>query len=163
TPIVIDTVDTSSARVLQLNDTIDELCKRRQTLADILTQAVIDIADETSTATAEEAQVKTDKITFQIDALGNVLYDLTSTEKEREKIVTKINFSDLPMFQLKSQETYWPNHMKYSSVEQFLKTLEKVIAASGNNIEEVWCRYICLTLPYDHDSWLETDLKRCKT
>ena len=98
TPIVIDTVDTSSARVLQLNDTIDELFKRRQTLADILTQAVIDIADETSTATAEEAQVKTDKITFQIDALGNVLYDLTSTEKEREKTVTKINFSDLPMF-----------------------------------------------------------------
>ncbi|KAI8366176.1 hypothetical protein BD560DRAFT_436291 [Blakeslea trispora] len=158
TPMVIDTIDTSGAKIIQLNDTIDELCKRRQTLADKLTQAVL----ETSGAVAEEAQMTMDKITLQIDALRKVLFNLTSSDREKEK-ATKINFSDLPLFQLKSQETYWPNHMKYASVEHFLKTFVKVIVASGNNIEDVWCRYICLTLPYDYDSWLETDLKQGKT
>ena len=124
---------------------------------------MLDIDNETSSAAAEEAQMTMDKITLQIDAFRKVLFDLTSSNREKEKTTTKISFSDLPMFQLKSQETYWPNHIKYSSVEHFLNTFEKVIAASGNNIEDVWCQYICLTLPYDYDSWLETDLKQCKT
>jgi hypothetical protein len=76
----------------------------------------------------------------------------------------RLSKNDLPKFQLKSQqEIPFENQERYDNVEHFLRTFEKVIYSAAESIDVVWRRYIGLTLSYDHDAWLETDLNECQS
>jgi len=66
---------------------------------------------------------------------------------------------DLPMFQLRSSATkYFPKDQAYDSIHHFLRSFEKVILSSGQSVDDVWRRYIPLTIPYDLDLWLNQEL-----
>ena len=66
---------------------------------------------------------------------------------------------DLPMFQLRTSATkYFPKDQAYDSIHHFLRSFEKVILSSGQSVDDVWRRYIPLTIPYDLDLWLNQEL-----
>ena len=76
----------------------------------------------------------------------------------------RLNRQDLPKFQLKSSNNkYFPKEDAYESVNHFLRSFEKVISSSGEEIENIWKRYIPLTLHFDLDTWLNNELLLCET
>lgn len=71
---------------------------------------------------------------------------------------------NLPMFQLRTSATkYFPKDQAYDSIHHFLRSFEKVILSSGQSVDDVWRRYIPLTIPYDLDLWLNQDLLLAKS
>ena len=71
---------------------------------------------------------------------------------------------DLPMFQLRTSATkYFPKDQAYDSIHHFLRSFEKVILSSGQSVDDVWRRYIPLTIPYDLDLWLNQELLLAKS
>lgn len=77
----------------------------------------------------------------------------------------RLDRQDLPNFQLKSSNNkYFPWEDAYvKSVNHFLKSFEKVISSGGEERENVWKRYISLTLHFDLDTWLKNELLWCET
>ena len=76
----------------------------------------------------------------------------------------RLNRQDLPKFQLKSSNNkYFPKEEAYESVNHFLRSFEKVISSSGEEIEGIWKRYIPLTLHFDLDTWLKNELLLCES
>lgn len=74
----------------------------------------------------------------------------------------RLNRHDLPKFQLKpSNQKYFPKEESFESVNHFLRSFEKVVSSSGEDINVVWKRYIPLTLHYDLDAWLRDELLVC--
>lgn len=74
----------------------------------------------------------------------------------------RLSKQDLPKFQLKSSSTkYFPKDESFESVNHFLRSFEKVISSSGENIELIWKRYVPLTLPYELDNWLNNEVMTC--
>lgn len=70
---------------------------------------------------------------------------------------------DLPKYQLaSSMNPPFPGEEKFDSEEHFLRTFEKVVYSAGMNIEQVWDRYLPLCIHYDHDAWVEQQLRKCK-
>jgi hypothetical protein len=50
---------------------------------------------------------------------------------------------DFPKSQLKSSITkYFPKDKSYESVNHFLRSFEKVISSTGEDIESIWRRYV---------------------
>lgn len=71
---------------------------------------------------------------------------------------------DLPKFQLRSHATKcFPKEISYDSIHHFLRFFKKVISSSGKTIENVWRRYIPLTIPYDLDLWRNQNLLETKS
>lgn len=70
---------------------------------------------------------------------------------------------DLPKFQLKSGMKYFAGEESYESVFHFLRIFEKVISSSGQGIEQVWKRYLPLTIPYEFDLWLNEELLKAES
>jgi hypothetical protein len=69
----------------------------------------------------------------------------------------KISKRDLPKFQLEdSKNKPFPQEEVYKSVDHFLSEFEKIVYSSGQEINDVWRKYIPLTLPYDLDDWMKT-------
>ncbi|GAN11760.1 hypothetical protein MAM1_0899d11346, partial [Mucor ambiguus] len=77
----------------------------------------------------------------------------------------RLSKQDLPKFQLKSSSTkYFPKDEAYESVNHFLllRSFQKVISSSGENVEAICKRYIPLTLPCELDNWLNNDVMACR-
>lgn len=69
----------------------------------------------------------------------------------------KISKRDLPKFQLEDNKAKpFPNEDAYKSVDHFLSEFEKIVYSSGQDIENVWRKYIPLTLSYELDDWMKT-------
>ncbi|KAG2195429.1 hypothetical protein INT46_008462 [Mucor plumbeus] len=76
----------------------------------------------------------------------------------------RLSKQDLPKFQLKSSTTkYFSKDESYESVNHFLRSFEKVISSTGEDIESIWRRYVPLTLPYELDNWLNNEVLSCNT
>lgn len=76
----------------------------------------------------------------------------------------RLSKQDLPKFQLKSSATkYFSKDESYESINHFLRSFEKVISSSGKDIENIWKRYVPLTLPYKLDNWLNNEVLSCNT
>ncbi|OAD65442.1 hypothetical protein PHYBLDRAFT_184143, partial [Phycomyces blakesleeanus NRRL 1555(-)] len=73
-----------------------------------------------------------------------------------------LNRRDLPKFQLADDVIRsFPNEEVFHSVDHFLRTFQKVIESSLQDIELVWKRFLPLCLPHSDDGWVEMDLKKC--
>ncbi|CAO3638289.1 unnamed protein product [Mucor fragilis] len=74
----------------------------------------------------------------------------------------KISKRDLPKFQLEDNKAKpFPSEEAYRSVDHFLSEFEKIVYSSGQDIENVWRKYIPLTLSYELDDWLKTTVMKC--
>ncbi|EIE82038.1 hypothetical protein RO3G_06743 [Rhizopus delemar RA 99-880] len=82
----------------------------------------------------------------------------------KKEIGLRLTQNDIPKFQLTSwPDIPFPGEKCYESVEHFLRSFEKVIYSAALDIQEVWRRYLPVSLAFDHDDWVEKDLKRCDT
>ncbi|CAO0796337.1 unnamed protein product [Mucor circinelloides] len=76
----------------------------------------------------------------------------------------KISKRDLPKFQFEdSKMKPFPNEDAYKSVDHFLSEFEKIVHSSGQEIQDVWKKYIPLTLPFDLDDWLQNIVLKAAT
>ncbi|OAD65184.1 hypothetical protein PHYBLDRAFT_189619, partial [Phycomyces blakesleeanus NRRL 1555(-)] len=67
-----------------------------------------------------------------------------------------LNRRDLPKFQLADDVIRsFPNEEVFHSVDHFLRTFQKVIESSLQDIELVWKRFLPLCLPHSDDGWVE--------
>jgi transposase InsO family protein len=90
--------------------------------------------------------------------------DSVTTEKTPDStgtdttVLMRLAPRDLPKFQLSGDTVYYPGETAYSSVEHFLRTFEKTLISTGNNVERTWKQYIQGTLAMDYDVWMKGDL-----
>ncbi|KAG1450460.1 hypothetical protein G6F55_009674 [Rhizopus delemar] len=88
--------------------------------------------------------------------------EATATKKEIARVGLTLTRKDLPKYQLASSVRLpFPNDEAFDSEEHFLRTFEKVVYSAGMDIEMVWDKYLPLCIHYDHDPWVEAELKRC--
>jgi transposase InsO family protein len=73
-------------------------------------------------------------------------------------ILMRLAPRDLPKFQLAGDTVYYPGETVYNSVEHFLRTFEKTLISTGNDVERTWKQYIQGTLAMDYDVWMKGDL-----
>ncbi|KAG0923930.1 hypothetical protein G6F63_013929 [Rhizopus arrhizus] len=93
---------------------------------------------------------------------GKLVSPVTTTVKK--EIGLRLTQNDIPKFQLSSwPDIPFPGEKCYESVEHFLRSFEKVIYSAALDIQEVWRRYLPVSLAFDHDDWIEKELKRCDT
>ncbi|KAI8970723.1 hypothetical protein BDB01DRAFT_731428 [Pilobolus umbonatus] len=75
-----------------------------------------------------------------------------------------LNRRDLPKFQLlSSTHRPFPNEEAFESDEHFLVEFENVIDSSSLRIEKVWKKFLPLCIPKGNDSWVQGDLKGCRS
>ncbi|GAN03289.1 hypothetical protein MAM1_0037c02741 [Mucor ambiguus] len=74
-------------------------------------------------------------------------------------MTTKVEELNRLISTLRSHATkYFPNEVTCDLVQHFLRSFEKVIFSSRKPVENVWRRYIPLTVRHDLDLWLSQDL-----
>ncbi|KAI8635705.1 hypothetical protein BD408DRAFT_438748, partial [Parasitella parasitica] len=122
----------------------------------------------------EQGQNHISEMRAKVEGMNKLIFTLKSSAKLSEANVTSalsgdnegisLSKQDLPKFQLRSSATkYFPNELTYDSIHHFLRSFEKVILSSGKSVEDVWRRYIPLTIPYDLDLWLNQELLKAGT
>ncbi|KAG1139120.1 hypothetical protein G6F37_013211 [Rhizopus arrhizus] len=112
---------------------------------------------------ADLAFKKMRKYGAQLLALSGKLVSPVITPVKKE-IGLRLTQNDIPKFQLSSwPDIPFPGEKCYESVEHFLRSFEKVIYSAALDIQEVWRRYLPVSLAFDHDDWIEKELKRCDT
>jgi hypothetical protein len=85
-------------------------------------------------------------------------------EKPRVNMGLTLTRKDLPKYQITtSMNKPFPKEDSYDSEEHFLRTFERIVYSAGLDIEYVWDRYLPLCIHYDHDMWIEADLKCCSS
>ncbi|GAN11418.1 conserved hypothetical protein [Mucor ambiguus] len=128
-------------------------------------------SDEKSIRHLNEIRAKVEGLNKDISVLKNsvrlsdekVTASVESAMSANSNGGIRLSKQDLPKFQLKSSSTkYFPKDESYESVNHFLRSFEKVISSSGENVEAIWKRYIPLTLPYELDNWLNNDVMACR-
>lgn len=88
--------------------------------------------------------------------------EATTTKRDIASVGLTLTRKDLPKYQLASSiRLPFPNDEAFDSEEHFLRTFEKVVYSAGMDIELVWDKYLPLCIHYDHDPWVETELKKC--
>lgn len=88
--------------------------------------------------------------------------EATATKKEIARVGLTLTRKDLPKYQLASSVRLpFPNDEAFDSEEHFLRTFEKVVYSAGMDIEMVWDKYLPLCIHYDHDPWVEAEIKGC--
>ncbi|KAG1080396.1 hypothetical protein G6F42_023368 [Rhizopus arrhizus] len=98
----------------------------------------------------------------QVKALSDGLKAAAATSSSLSSIGLKILKRDLPKFQLEDNKAKpFPNEEAYRSVDHFLSEFEKIVYSSGQDIENVWRKYIPLTLSYELDDWMKTAVMKC--
>ncbi|KAG2211554.1 hypothetical protein INT46_006570 [Mucor plumbeus] len=103
---------------------------------------------------ADEAQEMVNWFTSQINSM------MKKVESNKSRT---IDLNEIPKFQLKGQSVHFPNDVKYSSIEHYFSAFENVVHASGNLIEEVWSRYIPVSVPFEYEAWVRNDLIKCES
>ncbi|CEJ05560.1 hypothetical protein RMCBS344292_19498 [Rhizopus microsporus] len=82
----------------------------------------------------------------------------------KREVGLRFTQKDIPKFQLTSwTDLPFPGERCYDTVEHFLRSFEKVIYSAALDIQEVWHRYLPVALAFDHDDWVEKDLKKCRS
>ncbi|KAI8324828.1 hypothetical protein EDC96DRAFT_490853 [Choanephora cucurbitarum] len=85
-------------------------------------------------------------------------------EHTQTGIGLRLTKKDLPKLQLKGQgHIPFPQEEIFDKAEYFLRSFEKVIFSSDQDINVVWKKYVPLTLPLEYDAWLNNDLLSCDT
>ncbi|KAL9554465.1 hypothetical protein MBANPS3_002795, partial [Mucor bainieri] len=72
-----------------------------------------------------------------------------------------VNLKDIPRFQLEGHPKHFSEYPSLESLEYFFSAFEVVIAASVNDIEQVWKQYIQVAIPFAYTTWLNNDLLPC--
>ncbi|KAL9536419.1 hypothetical protein MBANPS3_012661, partial [Mucor bainieri] len=152
---------------------LKKVIARRDTYFNLYTDMVsTEASDDKAVKHLQEIRAKIEGLNKDISVLKNSvrLSDDKVTAAVESSIATtanggiRLSKQDLPKFQLKSSSTkYFPKDEAYESVNHFLRSFEKVISSSGENIELIWKRYVPLTLPYELDNWLNNDVLTCRT
>jgi hypothetical protein len=137
------------------------LLKRDQYISLYTDMITTDSSAQTDIDHATEIREKIENLNKDISVLKN------SVRLSNEKVTASVDAhggksnvgglrlskQDLPKFQLKSSTTkYFPKDESYESVNHFLRSFEKVISSTGEDIESIWRRYVPLTLPYKLDN-----------
>ncbi|CAO3608464.1 unnamed protein product [Mucor fragilis] len=105
-----------------------------------------------------ENVAKADKLRDDLDNLEKHVKALTTGLKVHRTPSSglKIFKRDLPKFQFEDSKVKpFPSEDAYKSVDHFLSEFEKIVHSSGQEIQDVWRKYIPLTLPFDLDDWLQ--------
>lgn len=111
---------------------------------------------------ANELREVLSNLELHIKTLTAGLKATNSTSKLAISSGLKISKRDLPKFQLEdSKSKPFPQEEVYKSVDHFLGEFEKIVYSSGQDINDVWKKYIPLTLPYDLDDWMKTVVLKC--
>ncbi|KAK4510556.1 40S ribosomal protein mrp2, mitochondrial [Mucor velutinosus] len=159
----------SSAAGSSTLNSIKKLVWRRDSFVRLLLDMV-----EGTDMNNEHGQKHIEDMRSKIEDLNRLISTVKHSAKLSESNVTasltgdnegiSLSKQDLPKFQLRSHATkYFPNEISYDSIHHFLRSFEKVISSSGKAVENVWRRYIPLTIPYDLDLWLNQDLLTAKS
>ncbi|KAG1119078.1 hypothetical protein G6F42_013051 [Rhizopus arrhizus] len=115
---------------------------------------------------APEDAFKADELREALSNLEKHVKALTSGMKVHRvpNSGLKISKRDLPKFQFEdSKMKPFPNEDAYKSVDHFLSEFEKIVHSSGQEIQDVWKKYIPLTLPFDLDDWLQNIVLKAAT
>ncbi|CAO0798843.1 unnamed protein product [Mucor circinelloides] len=158
-----------SSSVGNYADSVKKLVWRRDNLMNLL----MDMVEGTDVNNVQGQQHIVEMRT-KVENMNKLISTLKQSVKLSEANVTasisgdnegiSLSKQDLPKFQLKSHATrYFPSEVAYDSIHHFLRSFEKVIMSSGKAVEDVWRRYIPLTIPYDLDLWLNQDLLTAKS
>ncbi|KAG1436772.1 hypothetical protein G6F56_013415 [Rhizopus delemar] len=122
---------------------------------------LLSLAKEYNQATEQDDTLRKKVI---ISSLKEICQDAeaTTTKKDIARVGLTLTRKDLPKYQLASSiRLPFPNDEAFDSEEHFLRTFEKVVYSAGMDIELVWDKYLPLCIHYDHDPWVETELKKC--
>lgn len=105
-----------------------------------------------------EDAIKADKLREELSNMEKHVKALTSGLKVHRVPSTglKISKRDLPKFQLEDSKVKpFPHEDAYKSVDHFFSEFEKTVFSSGQEIQDVWRKYIPLSLSFDLDDWLQ--------
>jgi hypothetical protein len=138
-------------------DVLAQLQRKRDILSDDITEQVL-TADPTDVLVNK----KIEDMQARLKLIDNHIHSLMKKGESASKAGIKLSKGDLPKFYLKTDHDASYNGEKFDNVEHFLRTFEKVLYSANEDIQRDWFRFISLTLPYDYDAWLQTDLKGCK-
>ena len=168
-PIAASSPAGSSTTVTNPLESVKKLVWRRDSFVRLL----LDMVDGNDLSN-EQGQKHIESMRIKVENMNRLISTVKQSAKLSESHVTasmsgdnegiSLSKQDLPKFQLRSNATkYFPAEMAYDSVHHFLRSFEKVILSSGKAVENVWRRYIPLTIPYDLDLWLNQDLLTAKS
>ncbi|KAI8637736.1 hypothetical protein BD408DRAFT_406235 [Parasitella parasitica] len=166
--------DVIASKKWNLVDTLKKTVYRRDQYLNLLTDMInTDSSDPKDIKHLKEIREKVDDMNKDIHVLRNSVHlskdkVVIGNSKSSSKVPVgggiRLNRNDLPKFQLKtSANKYFPKEENFDSVNHFLRSFEKVVSSSGEEIELVWKRYIPLTLHYDLDAWLNNELLACSS
>ncbi|CAO0789981.1 unnamed protein product [Mucor circinelloides] len=155
---------TMSSPVSNYADSVKKLVWRRDNLMNLLMDMI-----ENTEINNVQGQQHIIEMRTKVKDMNKLISTLNQSVKLSEANVTayisgdnegiSLSKQDLPKFQLKSNaKRYFPSEAAYDSIHHFLRSFEKAILSSGKAVENVWRRYIPLTIPYDLDLWLNQDL-----
>jgi len=109
-----------------------------------------------------EKHIKTLTDALKAAAASNAATAKASAANSSSASGLKISKRDLPKFQLEDNKAKpFPTEEAYRSVDHFLSEFEKIVYSSGQDIENVWRKYIPLTLSYELDDWMKTVVMKC--